>query len=129
MILVLVLAVDALVVVLLAKTLLARDKGEIALLKSLGFRSGSLMRWQITRMMLVAVCALALGLLLMLPLNPLMVRLTFGMMGAANIPATINWSEIVLLYPAILMVGTLVAVALSVLSIRRIGKEDFEAIE
>ncbi|MDR3053670.1 MAG: ABC transporter permease [Coriobacteriales bacterium] len=122
-------AVNALVVVLLAKTLLARDKGEIALLKGLGMRTGALMCWQIARMLLVAVCALLVGLVLMIPLNPVMVRFTFGMMGAPNIPAVIIWPEMCVLYPAILIAGTLLAVTLSVLSIRRISKDDFEAIE
>lgn len=129
LILALVLAVDALVVVLLSKTLLARDRGEIALLKSMGLRTGTLMRWQILRMLIVALFALALGLVLSVLLNPVMVRLTFGMMGAANIPAVIIWSEIFVLYPVILIAGTLPAVTLSVLSIRKINKDDFEAIE
>jgi putative ABC transport system permease protein len=127
--LLLALAVNALVVVLLAKTLLAKDKGEIALLKSLGFSQSSLMLWQIARLLIVALFALVLGILLTIPLNPVMVRLTFGMMGAANIPSVIAPVETFLLYPAIMIAGTLLAVTLSVMSVRKINKDDFEAIE
>jgi putative ABC transport system permease protein len=129
MILVLVFGVNLLVVVLLSKTLLARNRGEIALLKSLGFANGALVRWQVTRMALVAVVALAVGLLLATALNPVMMRFTFGLMGAPNIPAVIEPLETFVLYPALLLTGTVVAVFLSVLSLRSVDKRAFDAIE
>ncbi|MDR3316288.1 MAG: hypothetical protein LBS98_07440 [Coriobacteriales bacterium] len=129
MILVLVFGVNLLVVMLLSKTLLARNRGEIALLKSLGFANGALVRWQVTRMALVAVAALVVGLLLASALNPAMVRLTFGLMGAPNIPAVIEPLETFVLYPALLLAGTVVAVFLSVLSLRGVDKRAFDAIE
>jgi putative ABC transport system permease protein len=130
MILLLVLAVIFLVVTLLARTLLARDLGELALLKTLGFRTSTLFGWQILRMLAVAVVALAVGLVLTLPLNTVMVRFTFGLMGAPTIPATIEPVETFLLYPALLLLIALLATVLGVVrTCIKANKDNLATIE
>ncbi len=128
-ILAVVLVIYSLITVLLMRSFLARDAGEIALLGSIGFRSSTLRAWQALRIIIVLFCSLVLGALLSNLLNPLIAYFTFGIMGAANIPLIIRGEEVFLLYPITLFVVTSVVAVLSVGAVRKHNLKDIGNME
>lgn len=59
-----VIAIDMLVAVLMVKSFITREKGEIGMMKSLGFGNGIIVRWQAVRIGIVLLVSTILGTLL-----------------------------------------------------------------
>lgn len=125
LLLVVVMFINCLITALLVRTFITKEAGEIALLKNIGFNNRGLRLWQLLRILMVLAASILLGILLSYPLNTVVVKLTFGMMGASNIKEHILIGEVYLLYPAILFAGTGIA---ALISTRRIRKIDFSDI-
>ncbi len=124
-----VLGINCLITVLMSRTFLAKDKGDIALLKAIGHSNHSLRRWQALRIILVMLAAIVVGMLFSLAVNPVMVRFTFGIMGAPNVPIHMDLLETFVVYPAIMITGIVLCVFVTTLSLRRIHLRDLGAIE
>lgn len=128
-ILVVVITINCLIAVLLTRTLLNKDIGTIALLKSLGFGNGTIRVWQSLRVIIVLVVAIILGVGTSFLVNPLMVKFTFGLVGADSVKQVINWWQIGLLYPAVVILGTSLAAALSTRSVGKVSFKEINSIE
>lgn len=128
-ILIVVIGINALISVLMCKSLFTRDIGSIALLKSNGFRNSAIRIWQAARIIIVMVVSLAAAILLSIPLNKVVGRLTFGAMGAANIEMEINVGEVFVLYPLILLAVTALAVVISTIGVNKVGLKELGNIE
>lgn len=114
MLLVVVLGINCLITLLLARTFKTRDAGAIALLKSLGFRSGTIRAWQALRIIIVLLVSILVGIALSMAINPVMVNYTFGIMGATDISLNILWQEVYVAYPLILFIVTSLAAVVAV---------------
>ncbi|GHV05712.1 ABC transporter permease [Clostridia bacterium] len=114
------LLIICLVSFLISHTLLQRDKANIALLKSIGFKRRGIRHWQFLRIMLVSVTAVLAGIALSFAINPAVTKLTFGMMGADKIPPSYDvlWTFIV--YPLIMLICVAFTSIISSAGIRRI---------
>lgn len=128
-ILIVVIGINALISVLMCKSLFTRDIGNIALLKSSGFRNSAIRIWQAARIIVVMLVSLAAAMLLSMPLNKVVGKLTFGAMGAANIEMEINVGEVFVLYPLILQVVTALAVVISTIGVNKVGLKELGNIE
>ena len=106
-----------------------QDIGSIALLKSSGFRNSAIRIWQAARIIVVMLVSLAAAMLLSMPLNKVVGKLTFGAMGAANIEMEINVGEVFVLYPLILLVVTALAVVISTIGVNKVGLKELGNIE
>ena len=102
-----VIMINSLVTILLCRTFLERDKGEIALLKSIGFSNGFLRAWQSMRIGMIQLVSVFLGILCSYLLNDLMIQYTFGIMGARQVELSIEPMEVYVGYPLLLLAGVL----------------------
>ncbi|MDR2736192.1 MAG: ABC transporter permease [Gracilibacteraceae bacterium] len=120
------LAIMALVVFLFGLTMLDKDKGAIALLKSIGFTERSLRFWQIARIAIIAVASAALVVTLSLILTPAFMKMTFGTIGAENVkPAAKTLS----VGGALLGISVLTAVMAAWLVSREVKKVDKRSVK
>jgi ABC-type transport system, involved in lipoprotein release, permease component len=126
---VILLVVFCLISVLMSRTFYLKDIGDLALLKSIGFSNRTLHMWQVVRISMAMLLATVVGMLISIPLNPLLNRFTFGIMGAPNIPTQINFVESYLIYPIVMLAGIGMSVYISTLSIKRVTMHDLGAIE
>ncbi|MCM1054240.1 MAG: ABC transporter permease [Bacteroides sp.] len=127
LILTVVLCVNMLVALLMVKSFVAKEKSEIALLKSLGFGNGSLVLWQSARIGIVLLISVIAGALLSSPLSTLIITPVFRMMGAFSINLAVNAAEIYVLFPLTVLAATMLAAFISAQSLR--GISSVEAAE
>lgn len=129
MIIIVILLINCLITILMTKTLMTKDIGEIALLKNIGFTDYSIKLWQALRVIIILAVSIFVGVLLSHPLNSVVVKLTFGMMGAKNYEMNIVPLEIYLLYPLVLFVGTALTVLYSVNAVNKINLREVNNME
>jgi len=123
------LCIIALVAFLISNTLMTRDKGSIALLKSIGFSKGSLRIWQTMRIVIVALAADIAGVALSFALNPTVTRMTFGIMGAVGVPTKIDAISVFGLFPALFLATTTLAALLAAHSVNLVDMRNVGNLE
>ncbi len=126
---VIVILVNILVAVLMAKSFITKEKSEIGLLKSIGFSNKAVISWQMTRVGIILIISMILGIILSEPLGQLTSGAVFKMMGASSIEFDVNYLEVYILYPLIIFIGTMTASFLAILSVRKINPRDTGNIE
>lgn len=124
-----VIVINILVAVLIEKILLTKEKGEIGLLKCIGFNIKFLMHWQMLRMTMAAFIGIVIGTLLSTPMTAVSVGWIFKMMGMSSIKYTINPLEIYVVYPLIVLMTTIFAGVITSLSVRRVKATETSNIE
>lgn len=77
-----VMIIISLLTVLMERSFLIRERGEIAILKAMGFRTQSIVKWHTVRFGIVAAASAAVSMLLAYPLTEAAVTPVFRMMGA-----------------------------------------------
>lgn len=95
--------VNVLITILMMKIFIIGEKGQIALLRSIGFSVKSIRIWQTVRIGIVVLIAEVLGIGLSTLLNNITIAKLFAMMGATHIKIQINPLEVYLIYPLILL--------------------------
>lgn len=129
LILIVVLCINMLVTVLMVKSFLTKERGEIAMLKALGFRNLSLTVWQTLRIGIVLFTACLFGTLLSAPLSQICVTPVFQMMGAQSITFEIRPLEVYVLYPLVVFVVTVLSGMCAALQVKKIPASDASNIE
>ncbi len=128
-IIVVIIMINILVTVLILRTFITKEKGEIGMLKSIGFRNSDIVKWQILRIGIILLISDVLGALLSNPLSQISSGKVFEMMGASHIEFTVNPFEVYVLYPLIIFVTTMIASGLTALQIRKISTQEINNIE
>lgn len=128
-IVIVVLVINILVTVLMVRSFITREKGEIGMMKAIGFSNGSLMMWQSFRIGIVLVLAAVIAELISNPLSQLTVGYVFKMMGAQRIEFEIKPLEVYVMYPLLVLAVTTVTGMLASLQIRRISPAETSNIE
>lgn len=118
-----------LVVVLMQKMFLLKERGQISLLKAIGFNNSSIIKWQTKRIAVVLISGMIVGLITMLPFSQLTSGEVFKLMGANHIDFVINPIEIYILYPVLIIVVTLAICVLTMLSVKHIHANDVNNVE
>lgn len=98
-----VLVINSLITILMMKTIMTKEHGNIALLKSIGFSDGSLRAWQTLRILLVLAAAVVAGTVLSNLLAPFIIGPIFAMMGGTSMKFVMNTFEAFVSYPALLL--------------------------
>lgn len=130
LVLILSLVIIILLAVLMERSFISKEKTETALMKAVGFSSGSVILHHTFRFGIVVLTAIVVSSALFLPLTKLIMNPIFGMMGAiGNIDYQINALEIFGVYPAIIFVVTMLSTALTALYTRTIKASDTASIE
>ncbi len=126
---IIVLLVMILVAILMERSFISDEKKEIAILKAVGFRDISIVKWHMTRFAIVELCSVLLGVLLSVPVTNLCFNPIFSMMGMKTMPFSYNWFMNLVVIPAIILAVTMVSVGLTSLFIRNIHSSDCASIE
>lgn len=124
-----VLVINSLITVLIMKTLMAKERGEIALLKSIGFANRSLMGWQTARVLLLLAASVVLGTVLSKLLAPYLIGPVFAIMGATSIQLVMGTVEVYVAYPLLLFAVTGVTAAICAGSVRHVDLKEVNDIE
>lgn len=118
-----------LVTILMERSFIADEKAQIAMLKAIGFRDGTVVCWQVCRFGLAALIAVILAAVLSIPMTKLCITPIFGMMGASRIKYNIDVLQIFALYPGTILLVTVVVAWLTALYTRTIKSSDTANIE
>ena len=124
-----VILINILVAVLMEKSFLTKERGEIAMLKAIGFKNGSIVRWQTLRVFLVMLAATVVSIIFNNPICQLTGGAVFKMMGAKKIIFDPNILESYVIYPLIILTATLFGVMLTTLSVRHISANEVNSLE
>ncbi len=128
-ILVLVLLINSLITALMMKTFIAKERGEIAMLKSIGFANRTIRGWQTARILLILAAAIVIGTAASRLLIPLVVAPIFAMMGATQMDVSTEplWAYVIC--PALLLLVTGIAAYLGGGEVRRIDCKEINNME
>ena len=129
LILIVVAAINMLVTVLMVKSFITKEKNEIALLKSLGFKNKFIIGWQTFRIGIVILISVILASAASTPLSKLIITPIFKMMGAENIKFQINPLESYVLYPLVVLAVTMLSAMITSLQVRKINTSEISNIE
>ncbi|MBP3922738.1 MAG: ABC transporter permease [Ruminiclostridium sp.] len=129
MLLAITIIVVILVTVLVERSFISDEKSQIALLKAIGFRNGTIICWNALRFGIVALVAAVLAAAVSIPMTELCITPIFGMMGATKIIFNIDPLQIFLIYPAIIFAVTIISALLTSLYTRKIKSSDTANIE
>ena len=122
--------ISTLVTVLMERSFLVKEQGEIALMKAIGIGNGKIYAYHTLRMFLVGGIAVVLGEILALPLTHLCIDPIFKMMGLElAVQYVINPWEMYVVFPLVVLVTTTLSACLTSLSIRKIKSSDTANIE
>lgn len=108
---------------------LAKEKGEIAMLKAIGFKNVSLAVWQTLRIGIVLFISSVIGTALSTPISHLCVTPIFQMMGAQSIAFDIRPMEVYILYPMVVFAVTVTAGMCAAMQVKKILASDASNLE
>lgn len=130
LVLMLSLIIIILLAVLMERSFISKERSEIALLKAVGFDSGSVILYHTMRFGITVIIAIVTASALLMPLTKLIIDPIFAMMGAiGNIEYQFNVLEIFGAYPVIIFCVTVLSAALTALYTKAIKSSDTASIE
>lgn len=121
--------VVVLVIILMERSFIADEKSQIAILKAIGFKDSSIIKWHVYRLGLVGLSAVVLATVLSIPMTKICISPIFGIMGAVDVEYNIDPLQIFLLYPGIVLVITIVVTWITALYTKTISSCDTANIE
>lgn len=129
LIVVIIMIINILVTILVSKTFLTKEKGEIGMLKAIGFDNRFLIRWQVLRIGIILVLAVIAGALLSEPVAQISAGKVFEMMGATHIDFVVDPLEVYVIYPLLLLAATLTGAFIAMQQIRGISAQETNNVE
>ncbi len=130
LVLMLSLIIIILLAVLMERSFISKERSEIALLKAVGFDSGSVILYHTMRFGITVIIAIVTASALLMPLTKLIIDPLFGMMGAiGKIEYQFNALEIFGAYPVIIFCVTVLSAALTAIYTKTIKASDTASIE
>ena len=121
--------IDVLVAVLMEKSFLTKERGEIAMLKAIGFKNRSIILWQTLRIAIIMIAAVLLSVALADTIGKLTTGGIFQMMGAKNIIFDMDILKTFVIYPVIVLATTAFSVFLTALSVRKVNSNEINSVE
>lgn len=130
LIVILTIVLAALITVLMERSFIAKEEGEIALMKAVGMRNGKIYAYHTLRFLFVGMIAVIIGEIFAMPLTHLCIDPIFKMMGMEiAVDYVINPVEMYLMFPLVILVTTTVSAFLTSLYTRKIKSSDTANIE
>ena len=127
---VLTIVLAALITVLMERSFIAKEQGEIALMKAIGTRNGKIYAYHALRFLFVGVIAVIFAEIFAMPLTHLCIDPIFKMMGMElAVEYIVNPLELFFIFPAIVLVTTTLSAFLTSLYTRKIKSSDTAGIE
>ena len=130
LVVVLTIVLAALITVLMERSFIAKEQGEIALMKAVGTRNGKIYAYHTLRFLFVGIIAVIIGEIFAMPLTHLCIDPIFKMMGMElAVEYIINPVEMYLIFPVVILITTAVSAFLTSLYTRKIKSSDTANIE
>ena len=129
MILVLVVLINVMVVVLMQKMFLIRERGEMGMMKAMGFSDSAIIGWQTKRILLVLLTGTFIGTVTGTPFSRITSGQVFKIMGAKKIEFVVNPLEVYVVYPLTVLVITVIACVLTMRKVKKISVQEINNIE
>ncbi len=129
LILVVICGVNVMVTILMMKIFILGEKSQIAVLKSIGYSMKSLRLWQSLRMGIAMLIGIVIGVILSVPLNTILLRPIFAMMGAVHMKIQVNPLEAYLIYPLVLLIVINIVAYIGSSTIRKIDLMEMTNVE
>lgn len=122
--------ITALIAVLMERSFIEKEKGEIALMKAIGFESSTVILQHTLRLGVTALISSVIAAVIAVPLTELAITPIFEMMGAGyGVEYDIRPVEIFLIYPLLSLLVTVLFAFISALYTRTIKANDAFGIE
>ena len=116
--------------VLMERSFISKEKSEIALMKAMGFRTGSVIAQHTLRFAIVAVISSIVSIALGSTVTKLCIDPIFGITGAINgVDYNIKPVEVCVIYPVIVIAATVLGALLTAISMKKIKASDTSDIE
>lgn len=128
-ILMLVICIDILITVLMLRNFIIQEQDEIAMLKSIGLTNGKIRLRYTLRISILLISSMLIAILLSLFINRITILPIFSYMGATSTELSINYLEVYIMYPAIILAVTTFAAFLSTSVIKKISVKDLNNVE
>ncbi len=128
-IILLVFGINIMITILMVKIFVIGEKGQIAMLRALGFSNRQLKLWQVIRIGILMVISSGLGIVCSTFLNHLLIKPAFAIMGAAHMKIQVNILESCCFYPLILFIAIIFAAYISLGKINRLKIMEINNIE
>lgn len=130
LVVILTIVLAALITVLMERSFIAKEQGEIALMKAIGMRNGKIYVYHALRFAFVGIVAITIGEIFAMPLTHLCIDPIFKMMGMElAVDYEIDPVEMYFLFPLVILVTTTVSAFLTSLYTRKIKSSDTANIE
>lgn len=117
-----------LIALLMMKLFIVREKGQLAMLGSIGWRSRDIRMWLVMRMVWVVILSMLAAVPLSMLCNRFILRNIFAIMGA-ELQIQVEPFKAYVFYPAVLLVGIIAATYIATGSVRRIKTSDMKIAE
>lgn len=124
-----VMVINILVIVLMEKSFLIKERKETALLKALGFKNNSIILWQVLRILFVMLASIIVALLLFNPFQQITIVPIFRIMGAYSIDFDVNILEVYVIYPLLILVAAVLSVFIIAQQIRKVPSSEINNME
>jgi putative ABC transport system permease protein len=130
LILIISLIITILITVLIGHSFVTKERGDIAILKAIGFQNTQILFWQSLRFVICCILSTGLALLLHLPLMKLAINPIFTMMGAEfGIQYEIRPLETYCIYPGIFLAVTSISAFLTAQHTRTVQTNECSNID
>lgn len=130
LIVILAIILAALITVLMERSFIAKEQGEIALMKAVGTRNGKIYAYHALRFLFVGIIAVCIGEMFAMPLTHFCIDPIFKMMGMElAVDYVINPVEMYIIFPIVILATTTVSAFLTSIYTRKIKSSDTANIE
>lgn len=117
-----------LITLLMEKLFITREKSEIAMMKSVGFRYRTIAHWQLVRMSMVVITSMIVAIPLSLVCNQFVLKPIFAIMGA-DVTIQVDALQVYIVYPCILFVGIILATLIAIHGVKKIDIREMNNLE
>ena len=117
-----------LITILMMKLFIVREKGQLAMLKSIGYRNRHIRLWLMMRMVWVVMISMIFAIPLSMLSNRFVLTSIFAIMGA-ELRIQVEPVKTYLVYPGILLTGIVVATIVATMNVKKINTSDMKIAE
>ena len=115
----------ALITVLMERSFISKEKGEIALMKAIGISNRKIYLYHTLRFLFIGIIAVIISEILAMPLTHLCIDPIFKMMGLEiGVNYVKNPSELYIIFPGMLFITTMISAFITSLYTRKIKSSD-----
>lgn len=117
-----------LITLLMERLFIVREQGEIAMMKSIGFKNRVIRLWQVLRIIGSVLLSMIIAVPLSFLSNRFILKPVFAIMGA-DVTIQVFPLQVYVVYPGILMIGIVIATVIATGKIKKINIRELNNLE